>query len=239
MALATWWWLDALPFLSPLDEFQVLAHPGDNLLTRLSGLDAAEIQQRRQGGHQPYAAFWRGQPVAYGWVARRRAVIGELGLNLWLRPGHRYLWDFATLPAYRGRGIYPHLLQEILQRERAEAEFFWIIYAPENGPSKQGIRRAGFKTVGHLSLLADGRTALAAAVRSRRSQAGAEFLGVPLVDGDLFPCWHCAGATYPPSPGSAGCTCRPTAPGRQQACPCLPDDSHPPHRAVAARQGLD
>ena len=44
------------------------------------------------------------------------------GLSWPLGPQDRHLWDFVTLPAYRGRGVYPHLLQAILRAESEGAE---------------------------------------------------------------------------------------------------------------------
>ena len=81
--------------------------------------------------------------MAYGWVATRVASIGELKLTITLSSSDRYLWDFATLPEWQGRSLYPHLLQANLHHER-EAERFWIIYAPEKLPWGAGMRKAGF-----------------------------------------------------------------------------------------------
>jgi hypothetical protein len=79
-----------------------------------------------------------GESVAYGWVADAGAAIGELDVAFRLEANDRYLWDFVTLPAWRGRGVYPHLLQAILRAE--EGGRFWIINAPENVAS---ARRPG------------------------------------------------------------------------------------------------
>lgn len=112
--------------------------------------------------------------------------------------GDRYLWDFATLPAWCGRGLYPHLLQGIIAAEAAEAGLLWIIHAPENRASCRGIARAGFVPVGKLSFRADGTAGFRPVDRSARARVGAALLGVPLLDAvngtceTLSPCWHCA-----------------------------------------------
>lgn len=85
----------------------------------LAALDPAEIRARLAGGHRPYVASLDGAPAAYGWVAGTGATIGELGVTFVLPAGDRYLWDFATLPAWRGRGIYPQLLRAIIAAESA------------------------------------------------------------------------------------------------------------------------
>lgn len=235
MALTTWWRDDYLPVLPPLNGFQVSTVQDDTLLAGLSGLDGREIKRRRQEGHRPYAGFLSGVPAAYGWVATRRAAIGELNLDFRLPPLHRYLWDFATLPDYRGRGIYPHLLQEILMREVGQGYYFWIIRAPENWASGSGIRKAGFKAVGRLSLLENGRTGLAVTGSLERAASGAALLGVPIVETGLFPCWHCGGADYPPAAGAAHCLCEPDD---EDECCCIvrPEKGKP--LSIAGRQGV-
>jgi GNAT superfamily N-acetyltransferase len=139
-----------------------------------------------------------GKPVTYGWVATSRASIGELALTFPLPSTDRYLWDFATLPEWQGRGLYPRLLQGIVQAEAAER--FWIIHAPENLPSGTGMSKAGFQPVGQLSFRHDGEVGLIPLGASDRAEAGAALLGVALVADDLSPCWRCVDAVV--------CTCR-------------------------------
>jgi GNAT superfamily N-acetyltransferase len=154
--------------------------------------------------------------VAYGWVATRTAAMGELGVKLTLTPSDRYLWDFATLPAWQGRGLYPQLLQAILQQE-SDADRFWIIYAPENLPSGAGMHKAGFTLAAELSFDAGYQVRLALLGTYERARAAAELLGVPLVEQELAPCWCCQSgretmpvgeACWPPAEFEvAGCTC--------------------------------
>lgn len=119
--------------------------------------------------------------------------MGELQLEFALGPKTAYLWDFATLPAWRGRGIYPRLLQAIVCAEAARQ--FWIMHAPENGASARGIRRAGFTPVGGISFRADAIVALAANADARQALVAAHLLRVPLLVPDgretLNPCWRC------------------------------------------------
>lgn len=198
MALATWWSGDPLPSLAPLPDFHARAIMDVALLARLAALDPFEVERRQAGGHQPYVALLGDAPVAYGWVAGAGAEIGELGVSFVLPRGDRYLWDFATLPAWRGRGTYPHLLQGIVAAEAAEAARLWIIHAPENRASCRGIAKAGFAPVGELSFRADGSAGFRSYDRPERARVGAALLGVPLLDADgaasepLAPCWHCA-----------------------------------------------
>ncbi len=219
MSLSIWQRGDLLPALPPLAGFRVEAAPEAGALAQLAGLDRQEVQRRWQEGHRAYVGYVDDAPAAYGWAATRRAGIGELKLDFALPPRCRYLWDFATLPPWRGRGLYPRLLQAIVRQEMAHADTFWIIRAPENGASGSGMRKAGFTPVGRLSLRADGLTALLPTGDPARARAGAALLGVPLVSAGIFACWHCGGAAYPAAAHADECACGHTLP-ESESCVC-------------------
>ena len=183
----TWWAGDPLPRLTPLPGLRV--EPADrqlDLLAHLNRLGHDEALRRLDGGHRPYLAYLGDEPVAYGWSASREATIGELGIRLVLPPGNRYLWDFLTLPAWRGQNVYPHLLQAILSREVAEerAARFWIGHDHANTASARGILRAGFQRVGDLYVLPGRDAEVWPSGPLERAEAGARLLGVPLADAE-------------------------------------------------------
>jgi GNAT superfamily N-acetyltransferase len=196
MAFATWWRSDHLHALPPLAGFY--AGPTDDaaMLAQLADLEITEVQRRLHEGHRPYVAWINDQPVAYGWMATQTAHVGELDITITLSQTNCYLWDFATLPAWRGRGIYPRLLQAILLKERATVERFWIIAAPENWASSAGISKAGFTSIAHLSFQHQGQPGLAPIIDGERLSAASSLLHVPVLYTDphlaLAPCWHCA-----------------------------------------------
>ena len=189
MALATWWASDPLMDLTPLADFQVRLAGDDARLAAINRITVAEVEQRRSAGHLPYVGLMDGTAVTYGWVATREASIGELNLVFPIAPDSRYLWDFATVPEWQGRGLYPRLLQAIVQAERAER--FWIIHAPENLPSGAGMQKAGFQAVGQLSFQRDSRLGLIPLGLPERARIGAAMLGVALIEDGLTPCWRC------------------------------------------------
>lgn len=195
MALATWWVGDPLPELKPLADFQVrrveFDDYGNGLMAQLNNISIDEVKVRRQSGHHPYLGYIGEIAVTYGWVATREASIGELNLVFSLPSEERYLWDFATIPEWQGKGLYPHLLQEIIKLENANR--FWIINAPENLPSGAGMQKAGFQAVGQLSFLPDGSVGLIPIKPALREKAysGATRLTVPLIEDGLSPCWSC------------------------------------------------
>jgi GNAT superfamily N-acetyltransferase len=214
MTLATWWTTDPLPLVRPLPGFHAEPATDDGALAALNGIPIEEVQARRAAGHRPYVGLLDGAPVAYGWVATREASIGELGLTFRLPAEDRYLWDFATLPEWQGRGFYPRLLQTILIAESRTARRFWILHAPENTPSGAGMEKAGLVAVGRLSFRPDGGVALAVAGPVERARAGAALLGVELVE-EVAPCWRCGadageeavGCGNALPEGYAACTC--------------------------------
>lgn len=217
MALATWWRTDSLPSLPSVPGFHAAIAEDDAMLARLNRIALAEVHARRRDGHRPYVAFLHGVPAAYGWAAARTASIGELNLTIELPYTDRYLWDFATLPAYQSRGLYPRLLQAMLRQESPEAERFWVIYAPENRPSGAGIHKAGFVAAAELSFDTNDQVRLLALGWHERARAAAALLGVPLAADRLAPCWCCQSK---PANNRLGQACWPPASDWPSACTC-------------------
>jgi len=79
-----------------------------------------------------------------------RIYANEVGAGdiFWpITPPDRVLWDSATMPAFRGRGIYPQLLQAILRREESEAEKFWVGHRADNIASQRGRFPYSFSSI--------------------------------------------------------------------------------------------
>jgi GNAT superfamily N-acetyltransferase len=146
----TWWRGDDLPALDPLPGFELIQSEDMDLLVRLSALTADEVKTRVDRGHHPYLAMINDEPAAYGWSAWKHAEIGELGVDITLPSGDRYLWDFVTIPEWRGKGIYPHMLQGIIRSEAGNAERFWIGHDLDNVASARGIEKAGLPVIGEV-----------------------------------------------------------------------------------------
>jgi GNAT superfamily N-acetyltransferase len=221
MALWTWWTGDALPALAEIEGFRAEAAHDVAELSTLTGLTPDEVTSRLGAGNRCYVARLGGEAVGYGWVADAGAAIGELGLAFRLEAGDRYLWDFVTLPAWRGRGLYPHLLQAILRAE--DRGRFWIINAPENVASARGIAKAGFAEVGSLAFARGRGVGIAASAAAGRAAAGAAVLGVPLVpttetDPGVSPCWCCVMDAL--ARGARETACWPGAGLAAVACSC-------------------
>jgi GNAT superfamily N-acetyltransferase len=110
--------------------------------------DAEPVLERFGGGRRCYAAFVEGVLVSYGWVSMEEEWVSELGLHIRLAPGNAYIWDCATLPEYRGRGLYPALLVYILgDLQEKGVRRVWIGADTGSVASQKGIVRAGFQPI--------------------------------------------------------------------------------------------
>ena len=69
-----------------------------------------------------------------------------------LQPDEAYIWDCATLPAWRGRRLYSALVSRMAQQLAGEGfNQIWIGASLQNQPSIRGIANAGFAHVLDLS----------------------------------------------------------------------------------------
>lgn len=209
---------DFEPSLPAISGFLVRRVRDATLMARLQTRTIEEMEERFDAGHRAYVAYVDDVPAAFGWVATAMATIGELHLAFTVANNERYLWNFVTLREFRGRGIYPRLLEAIVTMEAKDAERFWIAYAPENRASGAGIRNAGFALVADLSFDAHGQPVLKA-IAHGGADAAARWLGIAQTAGSVAPCWKCVRHA---APGHAGC-----APGH---CMC---DYQRPERACA------
>jgi GNAT superfamily N-acetyltransferase len=176
-----WWRGDPLPNLPTLPGVELSPALDISPLFAFASPDPLVIRERILRGHQPWVATIAGESIAYGWVTTSDLSIGELGLDVALQPGCRYLWDFFTTPSWRGNGIYPRLLQAIIAHDE-DAERFWVGHDLENVASAHGIAKAGFCEVGAVYRLRDGELAMISSGRLDRASAASEQFGITLID---------------------------------------------------------
>jgi ribosomal protein S18 acetylase RimI-like enzyme len=121
------------------------------LVSAMDGVSSAGLLKRFENGRHCYIAQVEDQIAAYGWVSLEDEHIGELNLRIKLLPGEVYIWDCATIPAFRRRYLYSALLGYIIEELRAEGLCrAWIGADMDNKPSQQGMARAGFHHVADL-----------------------------------------------------------------------------------------
>jgi GNAT superfamily N-acetyltransferase len=180
MPFATWWRGDALPDLAPLPTFSVRRETDTQSIMSLTHLSKRETNLRIQNGNLFSVAFVDDTPVAYGWIATREGGISGFHFSFPIPAKNCYLWDFSTLPEWRGRSIYPRLLQTIIQQELL-IERFWIGYEPGNKASARGMTKAGFHVVSDF-VISEGRIlGLSLLDSSEYAKASANFFHLPII----------------------------------------------------------
>lgn len=108
------------------------------------------VKSRLAKGDVFFAWETDGRIVCFGWVTYQNRFAGPVPLPE--APGRLFLYNFYTQPDYRGRGLYPALLLQMrfhLGREKATEVAIEV--NSWNTASINGIRKAGFATVGELS----------------------------------------------------------------------------------------
>jgi len=166
------------------------------LLARMGTTTVSEVRRRWANEHVAFVACFNNQPAAFGWMARTTAAIGELNHELTLPVGNRYLWNFRTLAAYRGRGIYPALLQHMIRYEVHNTNRFWIIHAPENQSSMKGIRKAGFQYVGKLYTNRSGIACIEHTRAAGTFRRLLEEMGFRIAAGEPASRWNCSSSHF-------------------------------------------
>ncbi len=192
MALFTFWRGDYYTTPKEMSNLSIQKEFDVATLASLMNIEGQKIQKRFEEGNEAWVVRLDGTPVSFGWVGRNRVLIGELSKEIDLPKGNTYLWNFRTLEAYRGKGYYVQLLRTILEAEEKISERIWIISAPENQSSFNGIVKAGFVPVGDIMFDFKNDVVLLASSLNERTQAGADLIQIPISTTSVRPCWRCA-----------------------------------------------
>jgi GNAT superfamily N-acetyltransferase len=102
-----------------------------------------DIRQRFSRGDRCYGFFANGGLATLGWVRE-----GHLELDRWHSiecVGAWGLYDFVTMPDYRGKGFYTDALRQLVSIARHTGASARIAVDPGNAASIKGIERAGFQ----------------------------------------------------------------------------------------------
>ncbi|RYF86475.1 MAG: N-acetyltransferase, partial [Chitinophagaceae bacterium] len=103
-----------LPSIKSPQRLRIEECTNTSLLAWMGSTTEEDVVKRLANDHLAFVAYMNNIPAAFGWMARGKATIGELGHELVLPIGNRYLWNFRTMEAFRGLGIYPALLHYII-----------------------------------------------------------------------------------------------------------------------------
>lgn len=115
-----------------------------------------EAEERFARGDRCYAVLAeRNTPAAFGWAGTGRPWVSETEQHLVLPARTPWIYDCHTFPAFRGRGLYPQLLNAICRdlAQRHGARRVLVGCLRENHASWRGIRKAGFHRCGSMTLL--------------------------------------------------------------------------------------
>jgi len=151
----TLWALDTADGLPPPCAARVPAEFGPLLHGELGELasamnlpDPGLIQRRLEGNRRCFRLCIDRQIAAYGWVTRGAECVGELERTFHLHDDEAYIWDCATLPAWRGQRCYSALLsQMIYELAQHDTRRIWIGASLHNRASWSGFANAGFERV--------------------------------------------------------------------------------------------
>lgn len=99
-----------------------------------------------------YMVYVEGGPAGVGWCFPESRLLRRLGLD---RKG-KYLGGFFVRPEFRGRGLYPLLLQTICREALDAEQTAFAETGYENLASQRGLTKAGFVCKGRLSVAALG-----------------------------------------------------------------------------------
>lgn len=105
------------------------------------------IDQVKGDGRIIYRAFAGGQEVHHSHLFPYSVTVMQFGYGK-----YSVIGDCATIPEYRGLGIYPHMLNYIVGDLKiiGHTDRVYILVSPDNSPSIKGIERAGFQYLAHL-----------------------------------------------------------------------------------------
>lgn len=119
------------------------------------------FQARLERREQFWTAQLNNRIVSYCWATREPVEIGEIRCRIHPRADEIYFYDAFTFAEYRGRNLYPALLQRMLEHSRNDGLRRALIFViSDNVASIRGVEKAGFKEfqrVTYSSLLGFGR----------------------------------------------------------------------------------
>lgn len=107
-----------------------------------------DYQQRFSKNEIYCTLILNNQIVSYGWINPNPThLLGELDLEIKHSGKLDVLYNFETNENYRGKSLYPYLLQQIVKRNSKTK----MIYAlAKNTASVRGIKKAGFQFLGNI-----------------------------------------------------------------------------------------
>jgi RimJ/RimL family protein N-acetyltransferase len=125
----------------------------------LGPCDPEDCDRRLERGDLCYGAWVDGELAHYSWVQLTgEHPIRSAGIAIAIEPGDRWIYNSRTSERFRGRGVYPAVLQYVATEQLAAgASCVWIYTSESNARSMHAIEKAGFRLWQTLHALRFGR----------------------------------------------------------------------------------
>jgi CelD/BcsL family acetyltransferase involved in cellulose biosynthesis/L-amino acid N-acyltransferase YncA len=109
--------------------------------------DVEKLREIIKNGSIPYLAFCGKTLVHIAWLAKESNVeIPEVESFAQIGAGHAYIYKCNTAESFRGKNIYPAVLQKIIEEVKKQGiTAVYIACAKSNKASLRGILKAGFR----------------------------------------------------------------------------------------------
>lgn len=123
-------------------------------LERVMFLSSLEIKNWLLDGKKCFIAKVAGKIVHYSWLSYGIEYVDIINKNIELIEDEVYIHTCRTLSAYRGKGIYPFVLDKICEYVRLNGYSRIITCANfRNTSSIKSFEKAGFKKIGKITYL--------------------------------------------------------------------------------------
>lgn len=123
----------------------------------VEALNSDLVRRRLNRGETCFAAIHEGEIVSYCWLAQGKIGIEEIDMAVSTLSDEVYLYDAFTFSPWRGKGLYPVVLKEMLSYAGMNGFSRALIFvAADNTASRRGVMKAGFQefqVVRYLSIL--------------------------------------------------------------------------------------
>ena len=108
-----------------------------------------EHLRRLRAGSKYYVIDLCGERISSGWLAFNEIFwISEVDMIIDLRNSNTaILYDFETVPDYRGKGWYAKLLHSMIKKNDTDLKLYIIYALNDNQSSNRGIQKAGFNHI--------------------------------------------------------------------------------------------
>ncbi|MFC1491199.1 GNAT family N-acetyltransferase [Nitrospinota bacterium] len=117
--------------------------PNRSLIEEVQGQRLTRIRFER--GENCFMAIHQGHVVSYIWGSRGKVGVEEITMAVKTAPTEMYLYDAFTLEPWRGKNLYPSVLQRALEFGRdLDLTRSTIFVEARNTPSIRGVTKAGF-----------------------------------------------------------------------------------------------